>query len=409
MLRRNTDAALWWNMAGVLAVYQPVAAPGPLLARYNMAHGGDNRYRAADGVAPTWHGATGWTFDDAEAQYLDTQYTPTEANHSIAVRYSDYDAWASYPRIFGASNPSNQNPRTLLGGSATGSAWANGGGVTIIATPLGVSGVAIVGAMDAYLNGADIGNLSSGYALNYSLFIGGQNNGGSVAGLPTAQVTVQAFAIYARALSVAEVQAVSRQMAYCEKNPDWSVWARRRRWFSIKQATAYSGSVALGRSHAATGLGGATALAAITAGRTHTTTDAGAATALSSTTLGRTHAATELGTASALASVSAGRELGVAEGGAATALGSAALGRTHAASASGSAAALAGVTLARAHGVSVSPLRTVLGAVTLAIRKALALVGLQPPATPSWRIYTPPADPRTHTPSADSRTSVVED
>lgn len=173
-------------------------------------------------------------------------------------------------------------------------------------------------------------------------------------------------------------------------------------------AAAALAAVSAGRELGASDSGAATALGAITAGRSHAATDAGAATALSSTMLGRSHATTELGTASALASVSAGRELGATEGGATTALGAATLGRTQAASATGGATALASTTLGRAHTVSVSPWRAALGAVTVAIRRALALVGIEMPSPPSWRTFTPPAETRSYTPTAEIRTFTPE-
>ena len=37
----RSDSTLWFNLPGVVAAYQPVRAPGPLLARFNMAHGGN--------------------------------------------------------------------------------------------------------------------------------------------------------------------------------------------------------------------------------------------------------------------------------------------------------------------------------------------------------------------------------
>ena len=83
---------VWFNAPGVVAAYQPVAAPDSFAARQNV--GNDQRmagrHTAAPGVAPTWVSATGWTFNGTD-QYLATGVIPG-SNSSILVEFDSYVA-----------------------------------------------------------------------------------------------------------------------------------------------------------------------------------------------------------------------------------------------------------------------------------------------------------------------------
>jgi hypothetical protein len=65
--------------------------------------------------------------------------------------------------------------------------------------------------------------------------------GGSLGGYWNGYIGACAF--YGRALSEAEIVSVSRQMLYCNANPDWSVWGVRRKWFYAPAEDAPTGSV----------------------------------------------------------------------------------------------------------------------------------------------------------------------
>jgi len=217
-MNRSTDASLWWNMAGIVAAYQPIGAPGPLMARVNMARGGTNRLRATDGTAPDWSAARGWVFTAASSQYLKTGIL-TSTNHTIITAFAGManqdggglvgDAWQGFsPRYYGI--------RHYHG--ASGEDMAAGSGVA--------SGVMAVSPSGGYYNGV---LETTGYVmatLGRMILIGclGSNSAGAPSAI-YATADVRAVAIYDVTLSAVQVRDASRQMAYCDSNPDWSVWS----------------------------------------------------------------------------------------------------------------------------------------------------------------------------------------
>lgn len=218
----STDSSLWFNMAGIVAAYQPVAAPGPLQARYNMARGGTNAYQAT-GTPPTWAAPTGWTFDGS-THYLDTGLVPVRAAWSIIARYSGTTTASPERCVLGAQQSSSCT--IAVGGYWYGDQCYCGNGTEAIAAPQLLSGTLAMAGPLFYRDGVFDSSQNSGADTNTrSLYIGALNIG-SVSSRH--QGNIQAIAIYARALSAAEVWSVTRQMQYCEKNPDWSVWSTPR-------------------------------------------------------------------------------------------------------------------------------------------------------------------------------------
>jgi hypothetical protein len=65
------------------------------------------------------------------------------------------------------------------------------------------------------------------------MFVGKGNSAGWYSG-----TNMRAIAICARTLNAAELWSASRQMQYCDVNPDWSAWGRRRRWYYGPQVAA---------------------------------------------------------------------------------------------------------------------------------------------------------------------------
>lgn len=233
-LRDRTD--LWCNLPGVVAAYQPVRASGPLLARYNMAYGGDNRYRAEPGVLPTWSAVTGWGFDGT-SQWLKTNIQLL-SSYTTIIRITTVLSPGSSEYALGIieTAPSIVAYQLLLEG-ANSIKFANPNTVQVATSGVGV--LAIAGSI-AYKNGLNVGDLNATWAYNPTpaggCLIGSRNYRGTPNGY--AEIVCPAFAIYARTLSPAEVWAVSRQMAYCDVNPDWSVWGRRRQWYYGPQVAA---------------------------------------------------------------------------------------------------------------------------------------------------------------------------
>lgn len=221
----RSNAFLWYALPGVVAAWQPVRAPGPLLARYNMAHGGDNRYRATDGTAPTWHGALGWQFNGS-SQYLATGVVTTRT-WSYLVRFASASANLISLGVVDETGGTHYDfirPRTTTNRQY----YLGEAGVTVAGAQ--TSGVMGRAGVTCYLNGMADGTISSFNAPSaLQHYIGALNFNGSAAQYHNGTILAQAF--YSRTLSAADVWTASRQMAYCDVNPDWSVWSRRRQWF----------------------------------------------------------------------------------------------------------------------------------------------------------------------------------
>lgn len=225
----RNDTSLWWQMSGVVAAYQPIAAPGPLWARYNMAHGGSNRYCAVMTGALTWSSRRGWG-GFSISNYVNSGVVPT-ATSAMLCRFAD-GAGGAWREVCGSAgtletrfrlapvsalNTANRSyhfaNKNQLGGAAV------GGGVLGMTPSTG------------YYNGlADASIASAWSGVTFPVLIGTWSSGGT----PQSQAwdgTIQAWMIAQRPLSSAEMWTASRQMAYCDVNPEWSVWSRRRQWY----------------------------------------------------------------------------------------------------------------------------------------------------------------------------------
>ena len=228
MALRGADPSLWFNMPCVIAAYQPVAAPDALSARQNMALGGRGWYAAAPGTAPTWGSNTGWIFNGS-SQYLTTGVNPA-SYYSMIVRFANT---TNNQFVCGRRVSALSNEFSLLPNSATATREYRFGTYRIQKTAItsGVMAICGDGVFDGFYDGVSEGGFAATtLSNNITINIGGINNNGT----PTYFAgNVLALSIYARALLPAEVWLASRQMAYCESNPAWSVWAPARRWFFV--------------------------------------------------------------------------------------------------------------------------------------------------------------------------------
>jgi len=236
----RSDPSLWFNLPGVVAAYQPVRAPGPLLARYNQAHGGDNRYRAelAAGALPVWSAVEGWYFPGTTSELSIGLYAYSD--WSLLVRYTGVSPVAFNDTILHCGN---SLPRLSAGGSWGTSTsqinrWGNGYLIwTVADSTQGV--VAAVGA-DGYKNGVAGGTSFGTWTIGTPSAVALSYN------LAARTVKIQAGLVCSRILSPAEVWHASRQMQYCDVNPAWSAWGRRRQWYYGPQvaATIYARRIA---------------------------------------------------------------------------------------------------------------------------------------------------------------------
>lgn len=227
------DSALWYNLAGVVAAYQPVRAPGPLMARYNQARGGENKYRAEEPTGlPTWSAAIGWKFNNTAPIKHYTTSLIVSSGWSMFVRFSGESA-ADVGVLAGSFDGAAL--RFYVAGAYSGISGKNlyaNGGIKFDGSS-SLSGVIGIAGQQGYLNG-----VADGTALNAwngtntrTFYIGCLNQSGTATDATNGYI--QSLAVYARVLSKYEILSVSRQMQYCDVNPDWSAWGRRRQWFYL--------------------------------------------------------------------------------------------------------------------------------------------------------------------------------
>lgn len=253
---RWNDPALWCSLPGVIAVYQPIAAPDALSARRNMARRGDGRYGADPGVVPGWSKVSGWTFDGV-TQYLSTGIIP-DSGYSHLIQYTGSTGTGFF---CGTTNAYSYFVYRLR---------ANDGGVPgnvlygvqneVSRAPSLVAGNLGVAGYQPYRNGlADGAEITSSvWSATQNLYLGGVNLVNSLNG-PGA-FTLVAYAIYDRTLSAAEMWLASQQMAYCHINPAWNVWSPQRRWFFIPPPPPATATPALATIYINTGDIGDTSL-----------------------------------------------------------------------------------------------------------------------------------------------------
>lgn len=225
---RSTD--VWYNVPGIVCAYQPVAAPDAFAARQNVSSDARRAgvYMAVPGVLPTWASATGWTFDRALGQYLSMGAGLLLKPTTVLIRMTR--AGSSF--------------RGVLGGSANGCfailVWNTNVLMFQTQYTLGIftSSAAYPAAETTFAFSYSVTGVYA-YYLNGLLTQSGTNDisvsrqtnriGYSPDGTFTGKIA--ALAICNRTLSPAEIWLASRQMAYCNVNPDWSAWGRRRQYF----------------------------------------------------------------------------------------------------------------------------------------------------------------------------------
>ena len=238
---RPRSTAVWFNLPGVVAAYQPVGAPGSQLARINVANEQrmPGRYTAAPGVAPDWSARGGWGLDGS-TQYLATGISPT-SRWTFAVAFSNA-IWSTFCTMLG-QNGNMFSSRTFISGQSPNVILRNGG--TNVSVPEVATGVAAA-SDSAWLDGLLLGSLGTWSGTAYDLFVGAMNASGS----PTQYFTgnIRSVLIVSGVVSTEAIALMSHQMAWCHANPDWSAWGRRRRYY-------YAPSAAAGRAFSPIGSG----------------------------------------------------------------------------------------------------------------------------------------------------------
>lgn len=220
---RSTD--VWFNAPGVVAAYQPVAAPNSLLARVNQENGGRlaGKHTATIGVAPNWLSALGFVFTGSE--YLVTNVAGNASTPTVLVQFTASNV--ALAGLVGASTNWGLQ-HDFYGGRR----YINGGSYYLAGGYVLAGNMAFSGAT-AYLNGIYDAAIPTGsYNNNNLIHIGSDSTGVFLTG------TIRAIVFASVVWSASQVAAYSRQMAYCHVNPDWSAWGRRRRYYYAPSAAA---------------------------------------------------------------------------------------------------------------------------------------------------------------------------
>jgi len=205
----STPSIKWREAGSPIIAYLPKGASSLATSYVNLANPGT--YDATVGVAPTWNASSGWIFNGS-TQYLDTGVEPA-SDWSMVVKFSDFV-------IDGASaiaGITNYNVASFFIASSVGQDWyGTGKAITVVTRDPTLQGVRAISKYQGYLNGVADGTPASEEAwantgADLNILIGCYNYAG---GSPAvfSQVNVQAFTVYDKTLSAAEILAVTQAM-----------------------------------------------------------------------------------------------------------------------------------------------------------------------------------------------------
>jgi hypothetical protein len=229
MTYRPQSTDKWYNMAGIVAAYQPVSAPDHLAARQNMGQGKLGKYTATLGVAPGWSPVIGW--QGGGGAYLDTGFLPTPTT-SIVVRFAGATVDGAL-----AGSEGNGGFLWLLQPWSGACYYAQGGYVGRTSYTAGVMGVTPTAQYKNGLAHTGIGSFVGLTMTNARTIYLLADNNGTASYKSTA--IIASVLIIDRAATAVEMWQASRQMAYCDTNPEWNVWARQRNYWFVAPSVAY--------------------------------------------------------------------------------------------------------------------------------------------------------------------------
>lgn len=235
----SKDSSLWFNMPMVAGAWQASGAPGINHTLQNMKNGGVDAFRLTSPAYPAWSAQNGWMFNGSTT-YLDTGYIRTAYVKTAFLISIKYTGTLSWRYLFGAKPASGNGIGMTVGTLTSTLYWIGSGGSTAWGPNQHRDMVAGGGYhgrsgdyYEAYVDGVRYeGNR---YNENYTfpnMYIGGQNANGVFANGVNAQI--KAFCILqCPERSAAIMEVIMHQMRYCDANPEWSVWNRRRQWFYL--------------------------------------------------------------------------------------------------------------------------------------------------------------------------------
>ena len=237
---RVRSTGLWYNAPGVVAAYQPIAAPDAFAARQNVGNDGRmaERHMATAVGSPAFASATGWSGFSA-ANYFSTGVIPA-AGYSMIVQFAGGSgtAWSEVAGSLGSGTTRFRihakfvNNPAARGYSFAGVSQQGGASVN--------SGVMAITPGQGFFNGLpDHTPFSPSWSGTAADIFIGTYNGNGTASNAFWTGAIGSCVIYACKLSASAIWQYSRQMAYCHVNPDWSAWGRRRRYYYAPSAAGF--------------------------------------------------------------------------------------------------------------------------------------------------------------------------
>jgi hypothetical protein len=232
-MQPRSRSRLWFNLPGAVVAYQPAGAPNPTAATINVAHNQAHplRYRAVTsgaGVAPTWSPRTGWSFDGS-SQWLRTNMVPNNGWSAI-VRYTG----ASGNNCIFTNHDTPDGARFAINPThSLGVIYQSG--KYVAAAPALAAGILAFAGQQGYRNGLPDGSAidpwtgTNSYVIDLASYDEGSLNYPCV---------IAAIAFYNRTLTPVEMWNVYLQIKYCDVNPDFSAWGRRRHYWIVPPEAA---------------------------------------------------------------------------------------------------------------------------------------------------------------------------
>ena len=204
----------WWLYGGInpsvcAAAYQPLGAADLAASYVNLT--GNAAYNAADGTAPTFNAATGWTFNGS-SQYLKTGVIIDSYDWGFFTRFTD-GLTTDVRAIAGARIGASGDKRFNIFPSLSGVTYYSNGAALAIAASSFTYGVLGLSKNHGYANGVAVaGTIGTGTAIaNIENYIGGVNIDGTASYLWAGKV--QAHVIYNAEITAVQALAVSTAMA----------------------------------------------------------------------------------------------------------------------------------------------------------------------------------------------------
>lgn len=202
----NAWYATGGNLANCPIAYKAIGSASQAASYVNLVNPGTNDITLHSGSV-SWTSGAGWDF--SAAGRLNTGYTaPNSVNRSMFVRFSNGATDATNRVICACANGGVQ---LKVANSNSQVVFANGNGGDFANATVLSSGVVGISALDPYINGSDVGNITAGASYDETtntFFIGDRTASASVFFLGK----VQAFVAYNTNISAAAAGILSTAM-----------------------------------------------------------------------------------------------------------------------------------------------------------------------------------------------------